>query len=55
MADISTTGTRGLNNVQTLSESSRTHWHTWIPENDIQGFVPNYIIEDDEDNEGTAV
>ena len=23
-----------------------------IPENDIQGFVPHYIIEDDEDNEG---
>ena len=23
-----------------------------VPDNDIQGFVPNYIIEDDEDNEG---
>ena len=22
---------------------------------DIQGFVPHYVIEDDEDNEGTAV
>ena len=29
--------------------------HTNIPDNDIQGFVPHYIIEDDEDNEGTAV
>ena len=23
-----------------------------VPDNDIQGFVPNYIIKDDEDNEG---
>ena len=23
-----------------------------VPDNDIQGFVPHYIIEDDEDNEG---
>ena len=26
-----------------------------VPDNDIQGFVPNYIIEDDEDNEGSCL
>ena len=51
-----------LKKIMNLSENLLTTFqlrqkvqeHTDIPDNDIQGFVPHYIIEDDADNEGDA-
>ena len=48
-----------LKKIMNLSENLLTMFklchkvqeHTDIPDNDIQGFVPHYIIENDEDNE----
>ena len=49
-----------LKKIMNLSENLLTTFqlrqkiqeHTEIPDNDIQGFIPHYIIEDEDDNEG---